>query len=193
MTFRPAVFRSMVAIRHAAKRLQSVGSRPCSCVSLYHDGRRAQQLEQQAVSLDVPTHQLDLRERRVDVRASALLLRETALDDPEDPGERWVRRGLLHVSGTPRLSCGRRTTVAYRSRALQGRRDSPHPENRRLSAAPRRHSPAVTRSVNDAPDPDSDEFPQEQNTVDELSPPDTSADAPATDPEVIDTDPTSTD
>lgn len=51
----------------------------------------------------------------------------------------------------------------------------------------------MTQNVNDAPDPDSDEFLQEQNTVDKLSPPDTSADAPATDPEVIDTDPTSTD
>ena len=41
-----------------------------------------------------------------------------------------------------------------------------------------------------APDPDSDEFLENQNTVEKVSP-GTTADAPATDPELIPTDPTS--
>lgn len=40
----------------------------------------------------------------------------------------------------------------------------------------------------DAPDPDSDEFLAEQNTVERVRP-DTTADAPATDPDLVDTDP----
>ena len=47
---------------------------------------------------------------------------------------------------------------------------------------------AMTQSVNDAPDPDSDEFLQEQNTVERVSP-GTTADAPATEAELISTDP----
>ena len=47
----------------------------------------------------------------------------------------------------------------------------------------------MTQSVNDAPDPDSQEFLSEQNTVEKVSP-DTTADAPATDAELISTDPT---
>jgi hypothetical protein len=47
----------------------------------------------------------------------------------------------------------------------------------------------VTNSTEDAPDPDSAEFLQEQNPVEKVSP-DTTADAPATDPELIPTDPT---
>jgi hypothetical protein len=39
-----------------------------------------------------------------------------------------------------------------------------------------------------APDPDSDEFLAEQNTVERVSP-GTTADAPATDPDLVDTDP----
>lgn len=46
----------------------------------------------------------------------------------------------------------------------------------------------MTTSVNDAPDPDSEEFLQEQNTVERVSP-DTTADAPATEAELISTDP----
>jgi hypothetical protein len=47
----------------------------------------------------------------------------------------------------------------------------------------------MTDSVSDAPDPDSQEFLEEQNTVEKVSP-DTTADAPATDAELISTDPT---
>jgi hypothetical protein len=47
----------------------------------------------------------------------------------------------------------------------------------------------MTNSVSDAPDPDSQEFLEEQNTVEKVSP-DTTADAPATDAELISTDPT---
>ena len=39
-----------------------------------------------------------------------------------------------------------------------------------------------------APDPDSDEFLTEQNTAERVSP-GTTADAPATDPDLVDTDP----
>jgi hypothetical protein len=39
-----------------------------------------------------------------------------------------------------------------------------------------------------APDPDSDEFLAEQNPVERVSP-DATADAPATDPDLVDTDP----
>jgi hypothetical protein len=39
-----------------------------------------------------------------------------------------------------------------------------------------------------APDPDSDEFLSEQNTVERVSP-GTTADAPGTDPDLVDTDP----
>lgn len=46
----------------------------------------------------------------------------------------------------------------------------------------------MTESVNDAPDPDSEEFLREQNTVERVSP-DTTADAPATEAELISTDP----
>lgn len=42
--------------------------------------------------------------------------------------------------------------------------------------------------MSDAPDPDSPEFLQEQNTVEKVSP-DTTADAPATQAELISTDP----
>ncbi|GAA4689077.1 hypothetical protein GCM10023215_26560 [Pseudonocardia yuanmonensis] len=45
---------------------------------------------------------------------------------------------------------------------------------------------------NGAPDPDSDEFLEEQNTVEKVSP-DTSADAPATDADLIPTDPPTAD
>ena len=47
----------------------------------------------------------------------------------------------------------------------------------------------MTQSVNDAPDPDSPEFLENQDTVEKVSP-DTTADAPATDAELIPTDPT---
>ena len=47
-------------------------------------------------------------------------------------------------------------------------------------------------TANDAPDPDSDEFLEGQNTVEKVSP-DTSADAPATDAELIPTDPPASD
>ena len=46
-------------------------------------------------------------------------------------------------------------------------------------------------NVNDAPDPASDEFLEEQNPVEKVSP-GTTADAPATDPELIPTDPGTT-
>ena len=49
----------------------------------------------------------------------------------------------------------------------------------------------MTKDVNDAPDPDSDEFLENQNTVEKVSP-GTTADAPATDPELIPTDPGTT-
>jgi hypothetical protein len=48
----------------------------------------------------------------------------------------------------------------------------------------------MTQSVNEAPDPDSREFLDNQNTVEKVSP-DTTADAPATDAALISTDPTS--
>ncbi len=47
-----------------------------------------------------------------------------------------------------------------------------------------------TASVNDAPDPDSDEFLENQDTVDKLTPPDTSADEASLDADSISTDPT---
>jgi len=47
----------------------------------------------------------------------------------------------------------------------------------------------MTKSIDDAPDPDSKEFLEEQNTVEKVSP-GTTADAPATDAELISTDPT---
>ena len=50
----------------------------------------------------------------------------------------------------------------------------------------------MTQSVNEAPDPDSREFLDNQNTVEKVSP-DTTADAPATDASLISTDPTSSD
>ena len=46
----------------------------------------------------------------------------------------------------------------------------------------------MAKTVNDAPDPDSEEFLQEQNTVERVSPA-TTADAPATEAELISTDP----
>jgi hypothetical protein len=46
----------------------------------------------------------------------------------------------------------------------------------------------MTNSVNDAPDPDSQEFLEEQNTVEKVSP-ETTADEPATEPGLISTDP----
>ena len=46
----------------------------------------------------------------------------------------------------------------------------------------------MTHSVDDAPDPAGEEFLQEQNTVEKVSP-DTTADAPATEAELISTDP----
>ena len=48
----------------------------------------------------------------------------------------------------------------------------------------------MTQNPADAPEPDSDEFLDQQNTVEKLSP-GTTADAPATDPTVIPTDPMS--
>jgi hypothetical protein len=48
----------------------------------------------------------------------------------------------------------------------------------------------MTQDPADAPEPASDEFLSRQNPVEKLSP-DTTADAPATDPTVIPTDPTS--
>lgn len=50
----------------------------------------------------------------------------------------------------------------------------------------------MTEDVSNAPDPDSDEFLAEQNTVDKLTDPDTSADDVGTDAEAIPTDPTTT-
>lgn len=50
----------------------------------------------------------------------------------------------------------------------------------------------MTKDVNDAPAPDSDRFLEDQNTVEKVSP-GTTADAPATDPELIGTDPAATD
>jgi hypothetical protein len=47
----------------------------------------------------------------------------------------------------------------------------------------------MTKSANDAPDPDSQEFLAEQNTVEKISP-NTTADEPATDAALISTDPT---
>jgi hypothetical protein len=47
----------------------------------------------------------------------------------------------------------------------------------------------MTQSVDDAPDPDSREFLENQNTVEKLSP-DTTADEPAVEPGLISTDPT---
>jgi hypothetical protein len=47
----------------------------------------------------------------------------------------------------------------------------------------------MTKSTNDAPDPDSQEFLAEQNTVEKVSP-NTTADEPATDAALISTDPT---
>jgi hypothetical protein len=51
------------------------------------------------------------------------------------------------------------------------------------------HARCVTQNPADAPDPDSDEFLDEQNPVEKLSP-GTTADAPGTDPTVLPTDPT---
>lgn len=48
----------------------------------------------------------------------------------------------------------------------------------------------MTESISNAPDPDSDEFLEKQNTVEQVSP-GTTADEPATDAELIPTDPTS--
>lgn len=50
------------------------------------------------------------------------------------------------------------------------------------------YSTTMTSNVNDAPDPASEEFLNEQNPVEKVSP-GTTADAPATDPELISTDP----
>ena len=47
----------------------------------------------------------------------------------------------------------------------------------------------MTQSIDDAPDPDSQEFLDKQNTVEKVSP-GTTADAPATDSDLIPTDPT---
>lgn len=46
----------------------------------------------------------------------------------------------------------------------------------------------MTQDVNDAPDPDSQEFMENHNTVEKVSP-GTTADAPATEPGLISTDP----
>ena len=46
----------------------------------------------------------------------------------------------------------------------------------------------MTQNVDQAPDPDSSEFLESQNTVEKVSP-DTTADAPATDADLISTDP----
>lgn len=51
---------------------------------------------------------------------------------------------------------------------------------------------AMTNSVNDAPDPDSQEFLDEQNTAEKVSP-GTTADEPATEPGLISTDPSTAD
>lgn len=50
----------------------------------------------------------------------------------------------------------------------------------------------VTEDVSNAPEPDSDEFLSESNPVEKTSP-DTTADAPATEPGLIPTDPTPSD
>ena len=50
----------------------------------------------------------------------------------------------------------------------------------------------MAADVNDAPQPDSDEFLAEQNTVDKLTDPDTSAEEVGTDAELVSTDPTTT-
>lgn len=50
----------------------------------------------------------------------------------------------------------------------------------------------MTKSIDDAPDPDSQEFLDEQNMVEKVSP-DTTADAPATDAGLIPTDPAPSD
>jgi hypothetical protein len=47
----------------------------------------------------------------------------------------------------------------------------------------------MTQNIDNAPDPDSDEFLEKQNTVEKVSP-GTTADAPATDADLISTDPT---
>jgi hypothetical protein len=47
----------------------------------------------------------------------------------------------------------------------------------------------MTQNVDDAPDPAGQEFLENQNTVEKVSP-DSTADAPATDPTLISTDPT---
>jgi hypothetical protein len=47
----------------------------------------------------------------------------------------------------------------------------------------------MTQNVDDAPDPAGQEFLENQNTVEKVSP-DTTADAPATDATLISTDPT---
>lgn len=49
----------------------------------------------------------------------------------------------------------------------------------------------MTQDVNEAPEPDSKEFLEKQNTVEKVSP-GTTADAPATDPELTPTDPGTT-
>ncbi len=51
----------------------------------------------------------------------------------------------------------------------------------------------MTENVNEAPEPDSDDFLNNSNPVEKTSPPDISADAPATEPGLISTDPTSAD
>jgi hypothetical protein len=50
----------------------------------------------------------------------------------------------------------------------------------------------MSENVSEAPDPDSDEFLQNQDTVEKVSP-GTSADAPGTDASLISTDPTPSD
>ncbi|HEY0936576.1 MAG TPA: hypothetical protein VGD91_22940 [Trebonia sp.] len=50
----------------------------------------------------------------------------------------------------------------------------------------------MTENVSEAPAPDSDEFLENSNTVEKTSP-DTTADAPATEPGLISADPTSVD
>ena len=51
---------------------------------------------------------------------------------------------------------------------------------------------SMSENVNEAPAPDSDEFLQNQDTVEKVSP-DTTADAPGTDAGLIPTDPTPSD
>ena len=50
----------------------------------------------------------------------------------------------------------------------------------------------MSENVNEAPDPDSDEFLQNQDTVEKVSP-GTTADAPGTDAGLVSTDPTPSD